>query len=97
MKRAATAAERRHMAKVAQMGCIVCSHCHGVDGTPAEVHHVRVSHGWGRSSHMLTIPLCPEHHKGKTGVHSHGRAEFEHLHGHGELDLLAIVQDRLGT
>ena len=96
MKRSSTAADRRHLAQVAALGCIVCSHCNGINETPAEVHHVRVNHGWGRSGHTMTIPLCPEHHVGKTGVHSMGRAEFERLHGYGELDLLAIVQDVIG-
>jgi hypothetical protein len=45
----------------------------------------------------MTIPLCPEHHDGKTGVHSMGRTEFEELHGFSEIDLLSIVQDRVGN
>jgi hypothetical protein len=96
MKRTSTAAERRHLASVAALGCIVCSHCHGHQDTPAQVHHVRVSHGWGRSSHTMTIPLCPEHHTGTSGVHSNGRDEFEQLHGYSEIDLLAIVHTQMG-
>lgn len=96
MKRASTAADRRHLASVAALGCICCSHCHGVADTPAQVHHVRLNHGWGRSGHLMTIPLCPFHHDGKDGVHSMGRAEFETLHGYSEIDLLAIVQQKLG-
>lgn len=83
------------MAKVAALGCIVCDHCYGVKDTPAQVHHARVRHGFGRSSHLMVLPLCELHHTGKDGVHNHGRAEFEQLHGYGELDLLAIVQNRL--
>ena len=97
MKRTATADEKRHLAAVAGMGCIVCSHCHGVNDSPAVVHHVRFNHGWGRSGHTMTIPVCPEHHDGKTGIHSMGRAEFEILHGYSEIDLLAIVQDRIAA
>ncbi len=97
MKRAANAAEKSHMGKVSAMGCIVCLHCNGIHDTPAVVHHVRVKHGWGRSSHFLTIPLCPEHHDGATGVHSMGRVEFEAMHGYSEIDLLAIVQERLAA
>lgn len=95
MKRRATAEERRHMAIVAGMGCIVCSHCYGALGTPAHVHHVRANHGWGRSGHKAVIPLCPEHHTGKTGVHSMGRKQFEELHGVSEIRLLEIVLDRV--
>lgn len=97
MKRSSTAAEKRHMQKVAEMGCIVCSHVYGYNDTPAQVHHVRVNHGWGRSSHFMTIPLCAEHHTGKTGVHSMGRDEFEAMHGFSELRLLEIVQNKLGV
>lgn len=97
MKRTSTAAEKRHLATVAAMGCIVCQHCYGIPETPSHAHHVRVQHGWGRTSHLMTIPLCPEHHVGKTGVHSHGREEFAQLHGYSELELLAIVQEKLGV
>ena len=97
MKRAATAAERRHMATVVAMGCVVCSHCLGINDTPAVVHHVRVDHGWGRSSHTETIPLCPEHHVGATGVHSMGRAEFTAMWGYSEIDLLEMTLSRLGV
>lgn len=93
MKRVSTGDEKKYMAKIAAMGCICCSHCHGHEDTPAEVHHVRLGGGWGRSGHMMTIPLCPEHHRGASGVHSMGRAEFERLHGYSEVDLLSIVQD----
>lgn len=97
MKRSSTAAEKRHMQRVAEMGCIACSYIYGHSDTPAEVHHVRLNHGWGRSGHLMTIPLCFEHHRGKAGVHNMGRDEFEALHGFSELRLLEIVQDKLGV
>ena len=96
MKRSTTAAERLHMANVQALGCICCSHCHGYQDTPAEVHHVRARHGWGRTSHLMTIPLCPEHHSGSTGVHSHGRKQWEEMHGFSEMELLAVVHAKLG-
>lgn len=96
MKRAATAAEKRHMQKVAELGCIVCELA-GFKDTPSEVHHVRARHGWGRSSHLATIPLCPIHHRGNHGVHSMGRDQFEEMHGKSELELLAIVKNKLGV
>lgn len=94
MKRKSTAEERRHMAKVAAMGCIVCEVCYGYPGTPAQVHHVKERHGWGRSSHKATIPLCMEHHTGSTGIHTLGREGFEQRHGHSEIRLLEMVLDR---
>jgi hypothetical protein len=96
MKRTATAQERRHLATVAKMGCAVCTHCLGINDTPSVVHHVRVDHGWGRSSHTETIPLCPEHHTGMTGVHSMGRAEFAQMYGYSEIDLLELTLNQLG-
>ena len=95
MKRCSTAADRRHLANVAALGCVVCRYCYGHADTPAEVHHVRVLHGWGRSSHTATIPLCYEHHRGNTGVHSMGRQPFTDLHGKSEIDLLNIVNIQL--
>lgn len=94
MKRTKTAEEKRVMQAVAEMGCIVCERA-GYPGTPAQVHHVRARHGWGRSSHKAVIPLCWEHHLGSTGVHSMGRQEFEDLHGISEIRLLEIVVKRL--
>lgn len=52
-----TAAERRHIARIAELPCLVC-------GGPATVHHV-TSDGYKRitRSHMLVTPLCPVHHQ----------------------------------
>ena len=97
MKRSSTAAERRHLARVAALGCVVCSHCLGINDTPSVAHHVRVDHGWGRSGHINTIPLCPEHHVGRTGVHDNGRDEFTAIWGYSEIDLLEMTLSRLGV
>ena len=94
MKRTSTAEEIRIMRRVAEMGCIVCERM-GYPGTPAEIHHVRVNHGWGRSSHKAILPLCPEHHRGNTGVHSMGREQFRDMYGKSEIELLEIVLNRL--
>lgn len=60
----ATKAEQVWMNKVASLGCYVCQR-------PASLHHIRpIALGIGmRSSHFETIPLCWEHHQGKTGIH----------------------------
>ena len=96
MKREATAAERRYMARVQGYGCILCLYL-GLGATPAEVHHVRVKHGWGRTSHFDTIGLCWPHHRGQPGgVHDMGREEFTECYGISELELLAQVKGALG-
>lgn len=91
----ATAAERAHMGRVAAMGCCLCQFLgHGQQA--AEVHHVRARHGWGRSGHMNTIPLCPHHHLGQPGgVHDMGREQFAAHYGISETELLARVIDAL--
>lgn len=94
MKRKATADEKKYLAAVARMGCIVCESM-GFYGTPAQVHHVRLNHGWGRSGHKATIPLCREHHIGDTGVHSMGRDQFKQMYGKTEIEFMQDVQERL--
>jgi len=83
MKKAATGAERNHMNRVAELGCVICRR-------PAEIHHLP---GQGvRASHWETIPLCADHHRNGnigTAVHS-GRRSFEANHGT-ERELLAKV------
>ena len=95
MKRSSTAAEKRHMQRVSELGCALCRH-NGYMDSECEIHHVRTKHGWGRSSHMDTIGLCFGHHRGQTGVHSMGRDEFTALHGISELELLAQTHALLG-
>jgi hypothetical protein len=93
----ATAAEKRHLGKVAALGCIVCSHCLGIHGTPAIVHHIRSGQGKSRAPHTMTLPLCPDHHQfSGFGVHDIGRAEFEQMYGISEVGLLLIVLEILG-
>jgi hypothetical protein len=83
----ATAAQKRHMGRVAELGCIVCS-------SPAEVHHIRTGYGGGqRAPHELTIPLCLDHHRGDFSIHKSKR-QFENIYG-SELDLLAQTIARL--
>ncbi len=94
MKRTSTAEEKRIMRRVAEMGCLVCERM-GYPGTLAEIHHVRARHGWGRSGHKAILPLCPEHHRGNTGVHNMGREQFRDMYGKSEIELLEIVLNRL--
>jgi hypothetical protein len=58
MKRNPTAAEKRHMERIAQMPCLVC-------GGRATVHHVTASIHGGRITrrHDRVVPLCPVHHQ----------------------------------
>ena len=90
-----SAKSARHMAKVAALGCILCRHI-GAGDSPAEVHHLKEECGVGqRQSDYLTIPLCPEHHRGESGLHGLGRKAFERTYRLTELDLLAMTLEAL--
>jgi hypothetical protein len=90
-----TLAEKKHMARVAELGCAVCRRM-GHEGTPAELHHPRKGAGMGkRSGHFSVIPLCPEHHRGNTGVHGLGTKGFPKHWGFTEEDLLKDVLELL--
>jgi hypothetical protein len=83
---------KRYMREVAEMGCIVCQRM-GYPGTPAELHHPRAGTGTGRrASDWDVIPLCPEHHRGKTGIHGLGTKGFPKHWGFDEQDLLSEVR-----
>lgn len=80
---------QRHMGRVAALGCILCRHM-GLGETPAQVHHLEEETGAAqRQDDFLTIPLCPEHHTGATGVHTLKKAGIYRRYGVSELDLLA--------
>lgn len=92
-----TAAERRHMGRVAQLACVVCVRLHGPhEPGPVELHHPRRGAGAGRrSSHFDVLPLCVEHHRGRTGVHGLGTKGFAAVYGFDEADLLMDVMHQI--
>lgn len=60
-------AERKHLSRIADMGCVACL-IDGYSDTPAEIHHVRQGMGMSqRNNHYKTIPLCPARHRGTLG------------------------------
>ena len=90
-----TLKEKKHMGRVAELGCAVCRRL-GYPGTPAEIHHRRAGKGLSnRASHMEVIPLCPEHHRGATGLHGLGTKGFAKHWGYNEVDLLDDVAELL--
>lgn len=92
MSRSVTKAERQHLQRVADLGCIVCK-LHLCVFSPAEVHHLRAGCGAGqRASHYRTIPLCPPHHR--TGgyvvaIHA-GQKMWEEIYGTEESLLVQV-------
>jgi hypothetical protein len=89
-----TKSEREHLDRVTRDGCVLCERM-GFSGTPAEVHHQRSGTGAGRrASHFDVAALCPEHHRGNTGIHGMGRRAFERHHGVTERELVEATQRR---
>lgn len=79
--------EKRFLNDLADLGCAVCRRM-GYPGTPAEIHHPRIGVGGAqRAPHSAAIPLCPEHHRGRTGVHGLGTKGFPKHWGFTEADL----------
>lgn len=95
----ATAEERRWMARVASIGCIVCRNLL-LGKTPPEVtslHHIRTGYGVGqRAPHNEVIPLCPLHHQGPPGVGYHSAPGLWQKEYGTELELLEQVREILG-
>lgn len=89
----ATKDEKKSFDKIARLGCILCSTILGFEDTPAELHHIRRA---AKRSTSPVIPLCPEHHRGNSGVHGLGRKSFEAKYGITEEELLERVYQRLG-
>lgn len=83
-----TKVERQHLSRLADLGCVLCLRL-GYGATPAEIHHLRTGQGMGqRASHFDAVPICPEHHRGATGIHGLGRRAFERHYGVDETMLL---------
>jgi hypothetical protein len=87
--------EKDYLSRVVELGCAVCRRL-GFNDTPSEVHHLRTGTGRGRASHYDTIPLCPEHHRGRTGIHGLGTKGFAKHYGFTELELLEETRGLLG-
>ena len=92
-----TAAEKRHLARVVALGCIVCKN-NGIEDCPATAHHINCGAMGRKASHFEVIGLCAIHHQysghGEIAVHD-GLESFEARYGT-ERELLAQVREELG-
>ena len=71
-----SAAGKRWMGLVAQLGCVVCKRM-GTPDVPAHVHHV--AEASGKRSDFAVAPLCPAHHdpeRSGSGFHGMGTERF---------------------
>ena len=89
-KKPATIEEKRHMARVASLGCLLCD-ISGRGDQAAEVHHIGKE--GKRASHYLTVPLCPNCHRGSAG--RHGNQTLLNAVKEDDLSLLAETIRRL--
>jgi hypothetical protein len=85
--------EKKYLDRVARVGCILCRTAFGVKDSPAEIHHIR--RFGGKRSTSPVIPLCPEHHRGNSGVHGLGAKGFEAKWGITQEALLAQLHELL--
>jgi len=86
--------EKKSFDKISRLGCILCSTILGFEDTPSELHHIR-RYG-GKRSASPCIPLCPEHHRGNSGVHGLGHKGFANKCGVTEEELLERTNQKLG-
>lgn len=87
-------ADKRHLDRVAALGCLACKGM-GYEDSPAEIHHIRKFGSMGKkASDRAAIPLCFKHHRtGGYGVAIHsGQARWEELYGT-EYSLLCHVYE----
>lgn len=88
-------ASKRHLTRIAGIGCILCKHL-GTPGTPAEIHHLREGQGAAqRGSDWTAVPLCPEHHRGQSGLHGLGTKGFYSRYKLDELSLLEMTLEAI--
>ena len=86
-----------HKGKLAELGCMVCRRLYGITDSPVELHHLRTG-GWGKGDYKTLIPLCPEHHRGQSGVHGMGTKAFDKFyneHGFTQQTLLEDTKELL--
>lgn len=87
-----TAAGKRHMGRVAGVGCIACK-LFGFGEVAGQVHHIR--EGRQARNDFLTIGLCYEHHQGDAGIHKAHDELLRRIGVSSEFDLLAEVLQRI--
>ncbi len=69
-------AEKKHMQKVVELGCLVCRKL-GYYDAPAEIHHIKNNTGMGRKeNNFCVIPLCANHHRNTNFSYHYSPKQF---------------------
>ena len=87
--------QKEHYDKFARFGCILCYYLGYGEGCSAELHHIRTGNIPRKQAPV--IPLCPEHHRGNTGVHGFGSRKFERTYNITQQELLFLIQKKIST
>lgn len=95
--RAPTKADKEHMSRVVNLGCIICSQFYDYLDVPCEIHHVIGKTKPG--AHRMVLPLCVTHHRGGSDEDGHVsrhpyKKRFETRYA-SETDLLKMVKGAL--
>jgi hypothetical protein len=95
MTKRATQAEKAHMDRVAELGCILCKHLNAPQLSKTDLHHLREGQGMAqRASNWLVVPLCHDScHQGPLGIH--GNKTLLRIAKADEMDLLAWTLEAL--
>jgi len=82
-------AQAKHLSKVAELSCCLCG------SFPTECHHINEDRTFGKRDnlHFATIPLCPDCHRGASGVH--GDKAMLRISKKSELELLSETLEAL--
>jgi Recombination enhancement, RecA-dependent nuclease len=84
--------EKKYLSRVAELGCFICNKM-GYPDSPCEIHHRRSGVGKAqRASNYEVVGLCPEHHRGRTGIHGMGLRAFEREYKMTEIEMVEQVR-----
>lgn len=91
-----TTAERRYLARIVGMRCVLCERLGQRQQGRTYAHHIREGQGMSqRASDYLAIPLCLECHQGPCGIH--GDRSLLRVAKCEELDLLADTIEKVAA
>lgn len=86
MKKPATAIEKRFMAQIKHLNCIICG------DWPVDCHHITQT--GRRLGNFFCLPLCPNCHRGANGFSGNNREAWDKS-VENQLKLLKKVCDKL--
>lgn len=90
----ANTAERDHLAKVRQLGCIACQNI----GVETHEEHTLIHHIDGKTkpgAHYLVLPLCDAHHSRYSLEGFHNNPTSWQIKNGSQYELLSQVEDMM--